>query len=260
MNVGTCSGTCSWSSLAGSPDGALNNGYSAARAFQRLGPSTLAVHVTACWSSYPSLAHFVFAWPGFVVGAGHSWNSSTPKSYLDAVMCDILDVHVLGEWANAKATSMPSEDEADLPSSAGQALLELGKAENELNEKLGPRNNLRSQSVFVDILMNPDKANLENLKIEDLNRALMRIKKAQNTLLKCNQPASLVSESYRHEILLTSELLVLSTKMARSLIQSREVKKLDVGDSGIQSLASTFRTDTANKYAIHPTVIDTLSA
>ena len=35
--------------------------------------------VTAHWSSHPSLGHLVFAWPGFLIGAGQSWNNTTPQ-------------------------------------------------------------------------------------------------------------------------------------------------------------------------------------
>ena len=238
LNVGTCSGTCAWSSLAGSPNAAINNGYSAARTFERLGSSTLVAHVTAHWSSHPSLGHFVFAWPGFVIGAGHCWNKSTPQSFVDSVVKDILDIHVLGEWLNTKATATPEavgDDETNPPASVGQAILELGKAEEELNDKAkkGP------QSLFVELLMNPVEVELNDLTVDNFNYTLRRIKRAQNTLLKCEQPASILSESYRHEVLLTSELLILTGKLGRSLITSKDGK--------LENLASTFRTDTANK-------------
>ena len=97
-HVGTCTGTCSWSTLSGAPDIAVSNGQSAARASHRLGPVTLSV--TSHWSSHPSLGHLTFALPGFLVGAGHSWNSSTPKTYVDTVLTDLIDAHLLAEWAN----------------------------------------------------------------------------------------------------------------------------------------------------------------
>ena len=51
------------------------------RASHRLGPLTLSV--TSHWSSHPSLGHLTFALPGFLIGAGHSWNSTTPMTYVD---------------------------------------------------------------------------------------------------------------------------------------------------------------------------------
>ena len=77
-NLGVCSGTCSWSSFAGSPKTTLNNGYAAAKAAIKLGGASC-ISVTAHWSSHPALGHIVFAWPGFIIGAGQSWNCSTPK-------------------------------------------------------------------------------------------------------------------------------------------------------------------------------------
>ena len=73
-----CTGTCSWSSLAGSPSTTLENGYAAARAAIKLGGASC-MCVTAHWSSHPSLGHLVFAWPGFLIGAGQSWNNTTPQ-------------------------------------------------------------------------------------------------------------------------------------------------------------------------------------
>ena len=73
-----CTGTCSWSSLAGSPSTTLENGYAAARAAIKLGGASC-MSVTAHWSSHPSLGHLVFAWPGFLIGAGQSWNNTTPQ-------------------------------------------------------------------------------------------------------------------------------------------------------------------------------------
>ena len=77
-SLGTCTGTCSWSSFAGYPKTSLNNGYAAGKAANKLGGASC-LSVTAHWSSHPALGHIVFAWPGFIIGAGQSWNASTPK-------------------------------------------------------------------------------------------------------------------------------------------------------------------------------------
>ena len=229
MNIGTCTGTCSWSTLTGAPDMALNNGYAAAKASQRLG--SMMISVTSHWSSHPSLGQIAFALPGFLIGAGHSWNSSTPKTFVETVFSDLADVHLLGEWQNV---------DFNATGSVGKALVELGKAESSLNKG--------EESVLLKLLSEPEKFDAKPCCVDDWNHAIRRIKKSQALLFKCPKPMSILSENYRHEILLSSELLLLSVRLGRSLIMEALASDNErVARVGIADLPSTFRTDIANK-------------
>ena len=59
-------------SLAGCPEGALGNIYNAVKAASRQG----ALGAVVChWSGKGHMTHLPFAWPGFLLGAGLSWNT-----------------------------------------------------------------------------------------------------------------------------------------------------------------------------------------
>ena len=50
---------------------------------------------------------------------------------------------------------------------------------------------------------------------------IQNIKRAQNNLNKCHDPIGVWSESYRHEIRLTAELMLLSARIGRGLLSTR---------------------------------------
>ena len=105
---------------------------------------------------------------------------------------------------------------------------------------------------------------------------IQNIKRAQSVLNKCNPPSGVWSESYRHEIRLTSELMLIAARVGRAIINSRQYSpdigtkeetnrnqqassdevKNNVDDrhslnknlsEKMENLPSTFRTDIANK-------------
>lgn len=180
-------------------------------------------------------------------------------------MRDLLDIHVLGEWKNTRTTLMPTfRTEDPNPISPGHVLVELGRSEAEINDKVAKvwmKNGLvapggpATNSVLMSVLVNPDQIDLNFVTVDGWNAAIRRIKRAQNNLLKCHLPGSILAESYRHEILLTSELLLLASRIGRSLVvEGREATANDSSEDdssrpniGIANLPSTFRTDTANK-------------
>ena len=49
---------------------------------------------------------------------------------------------------------------------------------------------------------------------------IQNIKRAQNNLNKCHAPIGVWSESYRHEIRLTAELMLLSARIGRGLLST----------------------------------------
>jgi hypothetical protein len=50
---------------------------------------------------------------------------------------------------------------------------------------------------------------------------IQNIKRAQHNLSKCHAPIGVWSESYRHEIRLTAELMLLSARIGRALLSTR---------------------------------------
>ena len=105
---------------------------------------------------------------------------------------------------------------------------------------------------------------------------IQNIKRAQSILNKCKSPNGVWSESYRHEIRLTSELMLIAARVGRAVINSRkrapdagttteEDKNLSTSEESktrqdsecmstqkllerMDHLQPTFRTDIANKY------------
>ena len=111
---------------------------------------------------------------------------------------------------------------------------------------------------------------------------IQNTKRIQANLNKCHSPIGVWAESYRHEIRLTAELMLLSSRIGRALLTAQQVPKEphpdaesvsktklhtptdhkiadNINDGGkalsprrnsiaVDSLQPTFRTDIANKY------------
>ena len=118
-------------------------------------------------------------------------------------MNDLLDVHVLGEWKSTLAT-VPFNANRDARNekyylslseySVGKVLLELGRIENFINEKI--KNYKRKEndttifkddeipevgnSVLLQILMSPNDLTLKMLTCDDLGVSTLIIKISSN--------------------------------------------------------------------------------
>ena len=78
---------------------------------------------------------------------------------------------------------------------------------------------------------------------------IQNIKRAQNNLNKCHAPIGVWSESYRHEIRLTAELMLLSARIGRALLSSRlhsRKHSLDTGQE-LNSSNSSRNTEQRNR-------------
>ena len=120
-------------------------------------------------------------------------------------MNDLLDVHVLGEWKSTRAT-LPFNAIRDVRNekyylslseySVGRVLLELGKIENFINEKI--KNYKRKEndttifkddeipeignSVLLQILISPNERTLKMLTCDDLGVSILIMKLSSNGL------------------------------------------------------------------------------
>ena len=118
-------------------------------------------------------------------------------------MSDLLDVHVLGEWKMTRAT-VPSNANKDPRNekyylslseySVGRVLLELGKIENFINDKI--KNYKRKEndttifkddeipevgnSVLLQILISPNDHILKMLTCDDLGVSILIMKLSSN--------------------------------------------------------------------------------
>ncbi len=166
LGVAICNGTFAWSNLAGNPEVAVNNAIAASVSLKKCSGLGVAV---AHWSSHPSLAHPIFAWPGFLVGAGLSWNPEVPYSYLNSTLPELLDIHVFGE-NGFRLDGKPLS--GNTVASSGRALLELGHAEASLDAKRLTGSNLTTNknsgdSTLLRLLVHPDDVSFESSKIDD---------------------------------------------------------------------------------------------
>ena len=75
--------------------------------------------------------------------------------------------------------------------------------------------------------------------VNDWSDAIKRIKRCQSALLKCPTPLSAKAENHRHEVFLSSELMLLAARLGRTMLVE--------SCSSVTDLPSTFRTDVANK-------------
>ena len=116
--------------------------------------------------------------------------------YVETVLHDLLDVHILGEWkktcstipSHVNITTSTEKRSCNLsPYSVGMVLLDLGRAESFINDKVkqctqsyengnngvdgfitSSENTGNENSVLLQLLIAPNKFNLEMLNIDDL--------------------------------------------------------------------------------------------
>lgn len=238
MNYLVCPGTSAWNSLAGCPEAAITNVYNAARCALSDG----AMGVIVCnWSGKGHITHLPFCWPGFLMGAGLSWNADCHWEFCLGNLEDLLNLHIFRAEKGV----------------VGHAIVELGRAETYLLRcarcQAGddcsdlPADN---GSLLYQFLLNPDNSLIENLTPEILQRVTRHVRKCQNELktaeLKCTQGASIVAE-LQH----TCDLMLLAVKIGRALVVSGRNPSTQAGCSvvnlGIANLAATVKTDLANR-------------
>ena len=116
-------------------------------------------------------------------------------------------------------------------------MVELGKAESRLSSS-NP-----ASSVLLRVLSHPEDLMTQlqstGSDVNDWSDAIKRIKRCQSALLKCPTPLSAKAENHRHEVFLSSELMLLAARLGRTMLVE--------SCSSVTDLPSTFRTDVANK-------------
>ncbi|XP_060562168.1 uncharacterized protein LOC132721814 [Ruditapes philippinarum] len=238
MNYLVCPGTSAWNSLAGCPEAALTNVYNAVKCAISDG----AMGTIVCnWSGKGHITHLPFCWPGFLMGAGLSWNADCHWEFCLGNLEELLNLHIFRAEKGV----------------IGHAIVELGRAETYLLRcarcQTGDDcSDLPSDngSMLYQFLIQPDNSPIENLTPEILQRVTRHVRKCQNELkaaeLKCTQGSSIVTE-----LQLTCDLMLLSVKIGRALVVSGRNPSSQAGCSvvnlGISNLPPTVKTDLANR-------------
>nr|CAD7405719.1 unnamed protein product [Timema cristinae] len=237
-----CPGTASWNSLAGCPEASVCNIY---RAVQAVGEQGSLGLVVAHWSGSYHLTPHPFSWPGFMVGAGLAWNTSTHWDYLHNSLSDLLDTHIFLDFAGT----------------IGRVIMELGYAEtfvlrSSRGQEPGDLSDLPAQdgSTLYRLLTDPDNVSLENLSVDMFGRVTKYIKKCQSNMfqaqLKCE-----FGEMIIQELQLAADLMLTACRIGRTLIgvgvNPNSNMGLAVINLGVCNLPPTFRTDIANKLLAH---------
>ncbi len=193
------------------------------------------------------MTHLAFATPSFIISASLAWNKGTPEAFLKAQLPALLDAHVFGTCGFNLDGSRADGCEA----SPGKALLDLGLAESYLENKRSHAlvNKTSADSILLRILLNTDEVALDGLAVDDFGIVLQKLKKAQSGLLKASSyTQSPREQSLNQELFLTSELLILSSRIGRSLMANgQNGSEKNVINVGVANLPPTFRTDIANK-------------
>ncbi|CAB3359835.1 Hypothetical predicted protein [Cloeon dipterum] len=233
-----CPGTASWNSLAGCPEAALCNILTSVQVAVQSG--TLGI-VAANWSGPHHLTPYPFSWPGFVVAAGLSWNSSAHWEFVHSSLAPLLDAHVF----------------LDTQGHIGQAILELGHADTlALRASRGQATADQSDlpapscSLLHCLLTEPNNVSLEFLTPELFARVTKHVKRCQASLLRAHLHCH-YSEMVLQELQLTADLMITACRIGRALLSVGMNPNSNMGLSvinlGVTNLPPTFRTDIANK-------------
>ncbi|KAK7502764.1 hypothetical protein BaRGS_00006014 [Batillaria attramentaria] len=227
-----CPGTAAWNSLAGCPEAALSNIFQAVKAASSQG----ALGAVVCdWTGKGHLTHQPFSWPGFLLGAGLSWNTECHWDYLLGHLSELLSHHVYNDALGV----------------LGEAIIELGRAETfairrSRSQAGDDMQNLPEEqgSILFRLLTYPDGVPLEHLSTDALQ--------CQTALSKM-VPDGPQSRAVTQELLLTMDLMLLACKIGKALVLAgrkpgnQSSAGFSVVNFGVNNLTATARTDLANR-------------
>nr|KAG5710755.1 hypothetical protein BaRGS_035157 [Batillaria attramentaria] len=235
-----CPGTAAWNSLAGCPEAALSNIFQAVKAASSQG----ALGAVVCdWTGKGHLTHQPFSWPGFLLGAGLSWNTECHWDYLLGHLSELLSHHVYNDALGV----------------LGEAIIELGRAETfairrSRSQAGDDMQNLPEEqgSILFRLLTYPDGVPLEHLSTDALQLVSRHVKKCQTALSKM-VPDGPQSRAVTQELLLTMDLMLLACKIGKALVLAgrkpgnQSSAGFSVVNFGVNNLTATARTDLANR-------------
>ncbi|XP_011505439.1 PREDICTED: uncharacterized protein LOC105368183 isoform X2 [Ceratosolen solmsi marchali] len=215
-NILPSSGTASYNSLAGCPASTYANTKNAIKTAQE--QDSIGI-VVAHWSGSHYLTSHTFAWVGYIIAAGLSWNPSTDIDLEPSI--DFYDTResIGNNSKKSIARILDTYVFRDLEYKIGSAILELGR---------------------VDTLV--------------LTRATKQIKRVSHALYEAN-PTSKFAFMEIQELQLAADLILTACKIGKTLIgvgiNPNSNMGLAVINLGVNNLPPTFRTDIANKMLAH---------
>ncbi|KAK2181799.1 hypothetical protein NP493_375g01012 [Ridgeia piscesae] len=233
-------GTAAWNSLAGCPEAAISNIWNAAKQASAHGGLGL---IISHWSGNSQVTHHPFIWPGLMTAAGLAWNPDIPLEFVHTNLAELLNCHMLQDTAGV----------------TGQVVIELGRAETFLLKCATKQKDVETSlhtgdgSTLHQLLLTPDKVDLENLTNDEFQKTMRHLRKCQKELTEaqpqCDDGPQIVAELH-----LTIDLMMSACKVGRALVSSGKLPEGHVGCSvvnmGIANLSLTTRTDLANRLLV----------
>lgn len=240
MNYFVCPGTAAWNSLAGCPEAAVSNIFSAATTSEGV------LGLVVCdWTGKGHLNHQPFSWPGIVAAAGLGWNNNTDMAFLTRSLPALLNQHVF----------------KDLSGLLGGIVLELGAAETYIVQRSRRQavedfSDMPEEqgSILYRFLTHPDGVPLEFLSADILQQVTRLVRKCLTRLSSVDSHC-VHAAIIKQELQLTGELMLLACKIGKALILAGKKPDSQAGYSvvnfGIANLTVTNRTDLANRLLEH---------
>ncbi|GFR59922.1 tankyrase-1 [Elysia marginata] len=240
MNYFVCPGTAAWNSLAGCPEAAISNIFSAATTSEGV------LGLVACdWTGKGHLNHQPFSWPGILAAAGLSWNNNTSMVFLTSSLPALLNQHVFKDFSGL----------------LGGIVLELGTAETYIvqRSRRQPIEDFSDMpeeqgSILYRFLTHPDGVPLEFLSADVLQHVTRHVRKCL-TKLSAIDSHCVHASIIKQELHLTGELMLLACRIGKALILAGKKPDSQAGYSvvnfGIANLTVTNRTDLANRLLEH---------
>ncbi|XP_065213824.1 uncharacterized protein LOC135840977 [Planococcus citri] len=228
-----CTGTSAWNCLAGCPEVCLFNIFQGIRAARKV--NSIGV-VVANWPGLYLITPVAFAWPGFLIASGFSWNSDINLDDFSSTLSSLLDMHVFE--ANNKDQGV------------GHVITGLGYLEcealrmNDLNFNMNP-SVPPCGSIFYQLLTDISHVNFNNFMSNFFENTIKTLKKTQDYLSQVSLKSA-TSDQVITELSNTVELLLCACKIGQGLyvINSTSNRNVEIVSSrSIIHLPSVLKSD-----------------
>lgn len=232
-----CPGTMNWTSLVGADSiDLIDDAVQTAVHYNALG-----ILITD-WSAYGHMSPLEISLPAFAAGGALSWNSKIKQESVVSSLGKVLDVHVF-------------QDEAGITGHVLQNLTQVSKMletrpiqveSDEMQSGVYPEGQAEDASQLLRLFLFPNSVNVNNLDIDNVQKASRCLRKCQASLAKAQMKCHRASTTVK-VLNLILDMALYACKVGRAFVLGKSGKNAESGFTATSSLPSITRTDLANR-------------